>query len=145
MEDYESAIKEYKIVVAQGEKIPEGLEVTTLYTLAQLSFVNENYQDAIDYMETWLSKDDHIRIIDGVGSPAVQVYYDTANSNKAGYDIYQEIRQLGRKHICEVHCKENGALLGQAKMGALFSGFVGLVAIAIGRLAGFGRSDPPAA
>ena len=39
----------------------------------------------------------------------------------------------------------DGALLGQAKMGALFSGFVGLVAIAIGRLAGFGRSDPPAA
>ena len=32
-------------------------------------------------------------------------------------------------------------LLGQAKMGALFSGFVGLVAILLGRLLGFGR-DP---
>jgi NhaA family Na+:H+ antiporter len=32
------------------------------------------------------------------------------------------------------------ALLGQAKMGALFSGFVGLFAIAIGRMAGIGRS-----
>jgi NhaA family Na+:H+ antiporter len=30
-------------------------------------------------------------------------------------------------------------LLGQAKMGALFSGFVGLLAIAIGRALGFGR------
>ncbi len=30
-------------------------------------------------------------------------------------------------------------LLGQAKMGALFSGFVGVVAIVIGRLAGIGR------
>jgi len=30
-------------------------------------------------------------------------------------------------------------LLGQAKMGALFSGFVGLAAILLGRLLGFGR------
>jgi len=36
------------------------------------------------------------------------------NSNDRGYDIYQEIRQLG-KRICEFHAKENGALLGQAK------------------------------
>ncbi len=36
-------------------------------------------------------------------------------------------------------------LLGQAKMGALFSGFVGLVAIGLGRLLGFGRrADQPA-
>jgi len=39
----------------------------------------------------------------------------------------------------------DAALLGEAKMGALLSGFVGLVAIAVGRLAGFGRSDPPSA
>ncbi|HJO23482.1 MAG: Na+/H+ antiporter NhaA [Myxococcota bacterium] len=35
------------------------------------------------------------------------------------------------------------ALLGEAKMGALLSGAVGLVALVIGRLAGFGRADPP--
>ena len=39
-----------------GEDIPEGLETTTLYTLAQLSFVQERYQDALDYMETWIGK-----------------------------------------------------------------------------------------
>lgn len=33
-------------------------------------------------------------------------------------------------------------LLGQAKMGALFSGVVGLAAVALGRALGFGRSDP---
>ncbi len=55
-EDYAKAITEYKIVVAQGEDIPEGLETTTLYTLAQLSFVEERYQDALDYMETWIDK-----------------------------------------------------------------------------------------
>ncbi len=64
-------------------------------------------------LETWLSADEHLYIIDAVGSPAVQVYYDTANSNKMGYDIYEEIERLGTEHICEIHMKENGALLGQ--------------------------------
>jgi len=55
-EDYIKAIEQYKLVVAQGEDIPEGLEATTLYTLAQLSFVEEKFQDALDYMETWIQK-----------------------------------------------------------------------------------------
>lgn len=56
MEDYPKAIEMYKVVVDQEEDIPEGLEVTTLYTLAQLSFVAERYRDALKYMEIWLSK-----------------------------------------------------------------------------------------
>lgn len=63
-------------------------------------------------IESLLSADDHLKIIDGVGSKAIQVYYDTANSDRMGYDIYQEIGQLGGERICQVHCKENGALLG---------------------------------
>ena len=38
-EDYKGAISAYEKVVAQGEDIPEGLESQSLYTLAQLSFV----------------------------------------------------------------------------------------------------------
>jgi sugar phosphate isomerase/epimerase len=66
-------------------------------------------------IESWLSADDHLRIINAVGSTAVRVYYDVCNSNDRGYDIYKEIRQLG-SHICEVHAKENGALLGKGKV-----------------------------
>jgi sugar phosphate isomerase/epimerase len=66
-------------------------------------------------LETWLSIDDHVKILDGVKSPAVQVYYDTANMTKQGYDIIKEIDELGRKRICEIHLKENGALLGKGK------------------------------
>ena len=55
-EDYDGALREYKIVVSQGEKIPEGLETTTLYTVAQLSYVQEKYDDALRYMEIWISK-----------------------------------------------------------------------------------------
>jgi len=46
-------------------------------------------------IESWLSAEQHVEIIDRVGSPAVKVYYDVGNSNKAGYDIYSEIRKLG--------------------------------------------------
>lgn len=66
-------------------------------------------------IESWLSADQHLEIIERVGSPAVRVYYDLCNSNDRGYNIYQEIRQLG-KHICEFHAKENGSLLGQGKI-----------------------------
>lgn len=67
-------------------------------------------------IESWLSAADHLRIIEAVGSPNVQVYYDVENSHHMGYDIYAEIRQLGWRHICEIHAKENGFLLGQGRI-----------------------------
>lgn len=68
-------------------------------------------------IESWLSAEEHMDILDRVGSRAVQVYYDVANSEKMGYDIYREIRWLGKKGvICEFHAKENGALLGQGRV-----------------------------
>lgn len=67
-------------------------------------------------IESWLSAPDHVRLLDAVGSPNVQVYYDVANSTQMGYDIVAEIRQLGRDRICELHAKENGFLLGQGRI-----------------------------
>lgn len=67
-------------------------------------------------IESWLSADEHMQIIDAVKSPNVKVYYDVANSHHMGYDIYSEIRALGREHICEFHAKENGFLLGQGRI-----------------------------
>jgi sugar phosphate isomerase/epimerase len=63
--------------------------------------------------ESWLSAEEHMDILQRVGSSALQVYYDVANSQKMGYDIYKEIRWLGREHICEFHMKENDSLLGE--------------------------------
>lgn len=67
-------------------------------------------------VESWLDANDHLRILDAVGSPAVQVYYDVANMENQGYDIYGEIRRLGRDRICQIHCKENGFLLGKGRV-----------------------------
>lgn len=89
-ENYAKAIDEYKIVVAQGDDIPEGLEVTTLYTLAQLSFVAERYQDALKYMETWISK-----ATNPGPAPHIfmgQVYYQMKDFPKAIIQIEKGIR-----------------------------------------------------
>ena len=58
-------------------------------------------------LESWMSAEQNMEIIDAVGCPAVQVYYDVGNSKKKGYDIYKEIRVLG-KNICEFHAKDYG-------------------------------------
>jgi sugar phosphate isomerase/epimerase len=65
--------------------------------------------------ESWLSAEQHMEILNRVGSPAVQVYYDVGNSQKQGYDIFKEIRYLG-KHICEFHAKDNDDLYGKGTM-----------------------------
>ncbi len=65
--------------------------------------------------ESWLSAEEHIAILDRVGSPAVQVYYDVANSHMKGYDIYKEIRTLG-KRICQVHAKDYDDLYGKGSI-----------------------------
>jgi L-ribulose-5-phosphate 3-epimerase len=67
-------------------------------------------------IESWLSASEHMEILDAVGSPNVKVYYDVANSNHMGYNIYDEIRWLGKSNICEFHAKENGYLLGQGEV-----------------------------
>ncbi|MEE8243453.1 MAG: TonB family protein, partial [Pseudomonadales bacterium] len=59
MEDYVRAIDEYDAVIAQAEYIPKGLQTVTLYTLAQLSFVTERYQKALDYMQAWIAAADN--------------------------------------------------------------------------------------
>lgn len=66
-------------------------------------------------LESWLSAEQHLDILKRVRSKAVRVYYDVCNSNDRGYDICAEIRKLGNR-ICELHAKENGALLGQGKV-----------------------------
>jgi sugar phosphate isomerase/epimerase len=63
-------------------------------------------------IESWLSAEEHMAILEKVGSSAVQVYYDMGNSHKMGYDIYKEIRSLG-KHICEFHAKDYDGLFGK--------------------------------
>ncbi|MBO9614590.1 MAG: sugar phosphate isomerase/epimerase [Dyadobacter sp.] len=67
-------------------------------------------------IESWLSGQEHLNIINAVGSKAVKVYYDFRNSTDAGHDIFKEIPMLGKDLICEIHMKENGQRLGEGPL-----------------------------
>ncbi|MCZ6890462.1 MAG: tetratricopeptide repeat protein [Gammaproteobacteria bacterium] len=58
-ENYAQAIKHYEQVVAQGDGVPQGLEIATLYSLAQLNFIEEQYRESLRYMQLWLTKADN--------------------------------------------------------------------------------------
>ncbi len=64
-------------------------------------------------LESYLSAEEHLWLLDRVGSPAVKLYYDVANSQEAGWDIFREIRLLGDK-IVEFHAKDNTDLYGRS-------------------------------
>ena len=67
-------------------------------------------------IESYLSADEHLDIIDKVGSASIKVYYDFRNTADAGYDTAAEFKKLGKNMVCELHMKENGFLLGKGTL-----------------------------
>jgi sugar phosphate isomerase/epimerase len=67
-------------------------------------------------LENTISAEDNAWIIDRVGSPAVQVYYDVGNSFPRGFDVYKEIEWLGGKRTCAIHLKDREPILGKGKI-----------------------------
>ena len=63
-------------------------------------------------IESYLSADEHLDIIDKVGSASIKVYYDFRNTADAGYDTAAEFKKLGNM-VCELHMKENGFCLAK--------------------------------
>jgi sugar phosphate isomerase/epimerase len=66
-------------------------------------------------IESYLTAEQQLDIVNRVSSPAVGVYYDVANSQSKGYDICREIRLLG-KHIAEFHAKDYDGLYGKGSI-----------------------------
>lgn len=67
-------------------------------------------------LETYLTAEAHLTILDKVKNKWVQVYYDVYNADHEGHDYLKEIKLLGRDRICEVHFKEGGNFLGSGKI-----------------------------
>jgi len=61
-------------------------------------------------LENTCSARDNARMLERARSRAVRVYYDVGNSTNQGYDIYEEMRWLGRERICQIHLKDKGYL-----------------------------------
>ena len=58
VEDYNGALNYYQKVIDQRPDIPLALEINTLYTVAQLYFLQENWVKGIDTLNKWMSVTD---------------------------------------------------------------------------------------
>jgi len=55
VEDYTGALNYYQKVIDQRPEIPLALEINTLYTVAQLYFLQENWLKGIDTLNKWMA------------------------------------------------------------------------------------------
>lgn len=67
-------------------------------------------------LEDTISAVDNVRILERSRSRAVKVFYDVGNSFPRGFDIYSEIRWLGKERICQFHLKDNPGYMGEGKI-----------------------------
>jgi len=59
-------------------------------------------------IESYLNAEEHLRMLDAIGSDAIKVYYDFQNMANMGYDIFEDMPVLGKKNlISEVHLKDD--------------------------------------
>ena len=58
MENYRRAMQHYERVLEAGENISRGLETQTVYALAQLYYLEEEYQRSLDYMRRWMDSEE---------------------------------------------------------------------------------------
>lgn len=67
-------------------------------------------------IETALDAASEVKLLSEIGSPGIRSYFNFANSLQNGRDLLAELRTLGKKHICQIHCTdEDGVWLENNK------------------------------
>lgn len=67
-------------------------------------------------IETSLDARGEVELLDQIDSPAIKIYFNFSNPLKAGRDLHAELKILGRKRICQIHCTdEDGVWLQDNK------------------------------
>lgn len=94
LEDYNSAIRYYEKLLKE-EELSEALELGTLYTVAQLKFVQEDYANAVKYLERWME----LQTIIGADAYVLlgQGYYQMGNMEKARVNVDKAVTQYESK------------------------------------------------
>jgi len=57
-------------------------------------------------LETALDAAGDVKLLEDIGSPAVQIYFNFSNPLQKGRDLHQELRTLGAERICQIHCTD---------------------------------------
>jgi sugar phosphate isomerase/epimerase len=55
-------------------------------------------------IETALSATEEVKLLDDIGSHAIQIYFNFSNPVQNGRDLCKELEILGKNRICQIHC-----------------------------------------
>ncbi len=62
-------------------------------------------------IETSLDAEGEVALLEEIGSPAIQIYFNFQNPLEAGRDLCEELRILGKERICQIHCTDSDGVL----------------------------------
>ena len=85
LEQPQKAIDAYISLLAQSPEIPLGLELGTMYKVAQLNYAEENYAEALKWLNDWMDMSETVS-----AEPYVmraQIHYQMGESAKALTDV----------------------------------------------------------
>jgi len=57
-------------------------------------------------LETALDAAGDVKLLEDIGSPAVQIYFNFSNALQNERDLHQELQTLGPDRICQIHCTD---------------------------------------
>lgn len=57
-------------------------------------------------IETALDAKRDLELLEDIGSKHIQIYFNFSNPLKEGRDLCDELRILGKNHICQIHCTD---------------------------------------
>lgn len=74
----------------------------------RLKMVGANAEKAgvVIGVETALPAAEEVKLLDEIGSPSVKSYFNFSNALQAGRDLPRELKTLGAKRICQIHCTD---------------------------------------
>ncbi|MBB6003773.1 sugar phosphate isomerase/epimerase [Arcicella rosea] len=55
-------------------------------------------------IETALSATEEVKLLKEIGSEGIKIYFNFSSPLKEGRDLYKELKILGKKNICMIHC-----------------------------------------
>lgn len=57
-------------------------------------------------IETSLGAREEVKLLKEIDSPAIKIYFKFQNALEANRDLYKEMKILGKKRICQIHCTD---------------------------------------
>lgn len=57
-------------------------------------------------IETGQSAREDVRLLKEIDSPGIKIYFKFQDALEQGRDLHKELRRLGRKRICQIHCTD---------------------------------------